>query len=180
MDDKLKDIFGNINEWLKFAEAKNGALLGINAAVITTLLSNLDKIKLYWIIETVLLNVFLPSAIISTLIALKSFWPARKHELISTPASNPLADDNLLFFGHIKNYSPSSYLTNLEVAIGNTPEGNFTRLQIDYAKQIITNAKIANRKYTLFNLGVVVDVIGVGLSFIVSIYLILFKSNIFS
>lgn len=34
MYDKLKDIFTNVNEWLKFAEAKHAGLIVLNSGIV--------------------------------------------------------------------------------------------------------------------------------------------------
>jgi hypothetical protein len=39
MYDRIKDIFDNVNEWLKFAEAKNGGLIVLNSGILFGTLS---------------------------------------------------------------------------------------------------------------------------------------------
>jgi len=65
MDDistKLLAIFQNVNDWLKFAEAKNGVLLAFSGAAITatvTLLATAEKfpnsLRIGLLITTILL-----------------------------------------------------------------------------------------------------------------------------
>ena len=50
MEDRLRYILSTVNEWLKFAEAKNGALLGVDIAIIFGLLQVIsDEISKGWI-----------------------------------------------------------------------------------------------------------------------------------
>ncbi len=43
MKDELKYIFGNVNDWLKYAEAKHAGLLVLNSAIIIGLISSYSK-----------------------------------------------------------------------------------------------------------------------------------------
>lgn len=45
MEERLKFIFANVNEWLRFAEAKNGVLVAFNGAAIWGTLQSLDEIS---------------------------------------------------------------------------------------------------------------------------------------
>jgi hypothetical protein len=67
MEERLKYIFNNINDWLKFAETKNAALLVIDSAAIFALLSFINSadsinqyvvISLYATIALLLLSIF--------------------------------------------------------------------------------------------------------------------------
>ncbi|MCP4218773.1 MAG: hypothetical protein GY765_29345, partial [bacterium] len=46
MEERLKSIFANVNDWLKFAEAKNAALVAFNSAIIFAVLSVFDQAAL--------------------------------------------------------------------------------------------------------------------------------------
>lgn len=43
--DELKDIFENVNAWLKFAEGKNAALIAFNGALTVGLLRVLPNLR---------------------------------------------------------------------------------------------------------------------------------------
>ena len=52
MEDKLKEIFENVNGWLKFAESKNGALVVADLAVAVGLLQltkGLENPNAFWV-----------------------------------------------------------------------------------------------------------------------------------
>ena len=69
-------IFSNVNEWLKFAETKNGALIAFNSACIFGVLTiaNEGDIKPpNWYVITVVTFV-----LISTLISFSSLFPRTK------------------------------------------------------------------------------------------------------
>ena len=89
--DILKEIFKNINDWLIFAETKNGVLLSINGILLFRILDYLGEsdvdntllnIKMIWI----LIIIFL----VAILIILKSFFPN----------SSVLVDENNNASGH--------------------------------------------------------------------------------
>jgi hypothetical protein len=148
MDDKLNDIFSNINDWLKYAETKSATLIAGNGALIfgfsrLSLSENINCYVGYYLIFCSLLSpISLSICSLSIIPALNMPWeskPTGKHD-----------NDNILFFGHIAKYSPLSYLTKLADKIGEK-NVDFTGYQKDLAFQIITNPAIANRKYTYFN-----------------------------
>lgn len=71
---KLIEIFQNVNEWLKFAEAKNGILLAFSIAGITATLSVLstaqnipNSLKIGLLLTTIFLAI---SALICSLLLL--------------------------------------------------------------------------------------------------------------
>lgn len=71
MEDKIKYIFENTNNWLNFAEAKNAALLAFNIAVITAITSseilvNSSKVLVYTVSAIL---------IVSSLMSMISFIP---------------------------------------------------------------------------------------------------------
>jgi len=148
MDDKLKDIFSNINDWLKYAETKSATLIAGNGALIFgfSRLSLSDSINCYFSYYLIFCSLL---SLISLSICLLSIIPALNMPWDSKPTGTQ-DNDNVLFFGHIAKYSPLSYLNKLANQIG---EKNvvFTGYQKDLAFQIIINSTIANRKYTYFN-----------------------------
>jgi hypothetical protein len=46
MADKLKDIFENVNNWLKFAEAKNATLIAGNGLLIFGVLKTIHEVNI--------------------------------------------------------------------------------------------------------------------------------------
>ena len=69
-EEKLYKIFNNVNDWLKFAEAKNFGLLTLNAAIafgLTQVTFSDDSI-----VQLVAFYVFLPFSILSFILCLIS------------------------------------------------------------------------------------------------------------
>ena len=71
--DELYKIFSNINDWLKFAEAKNAILIGFIGTLIGFALSNISIIplNLQWPVK----YMFIPIEFAALLISLASFFP---------------------------------------------------------------------------------------------------------
>ena len=148
----LKDIFDNVNNWLKFAEAKNGAIIALNATFIFGILKlgiiNDDNGNSF-------LNYYLYIAIfmltLSIIIALLSFVPRLNHSYIQF--KKPLDKDNLLYFGDIAKYTPSKYEERLNISIKVDDEKNST-LNTYYINQIVINSKITFIKFKQFEIAI--------------------------
>ena len=151
MDDKLKEIFSNINDWLKFAEAKSAALIAGNAVLIfgmsKLILSNEtnEAFVAYLIFCSFLCLVSLSICLLSVVPALNMPWDAKPKGITGT--------DNLLYFGDIAKYSPLAYLNELAEKIGSQNE-EFSGYQKDLALEIITNSVIAQRKFYYFKIAI--------------------------
>ncbi|MFM7407517.1 MAG: hypothetical protein ACKO3K_12885 [Cuspidothrix sp.] len=158
MDDvssKLMAIFQNVNEWLKFAEAKNGILLAFSGAAITasiTILStaqNLpNSLKIGLLLTTIILC-------ICALVCSLSFLPKTNLERVlglrrNLNPTNP-DKDNFWFFGHLQKYKPIELVEALNNHYFdsklNTP---YKKEYQDIAAQITINAEIAFLKFRLF------------------------------
>ncbi|OEG73932.1 hypothetical protein BEL05_08470 [Shewanella colwelliana] len=151
MDEKLKDIFSNINDWLKYAEAKSATLIAGNGAIIfgfsrLGLNENINCYLGYYLFFCGFLS------LISLSICLLSIIPALNMPWDSKP-SGTNDSDNILFFRDIAKYTPLSYLNKLAVKIGQE-HVDVTGFQKDLAFQIISNSTIANKKYTYFNIAI--------------------------
>lgn len=101
MEDLFKGIFENINNWLHFAEAKNGALVALNIAILSALLST-DFFENY----SLFIAVICICLLLSICIALISFSPIlnrlpKKH--------NDSFERNLLFYSYIASFDPMEY-----------------------------------------------------------------------
>ncbi len=156
---KLTTIFQNVNEWLKFAEAKNGILLAFSGAALTapiTILSTSQNIpnslKLGLFLTTILLGIcslicslsFLPKTNLERLVWLQS-KPPRNENYIKKDT------DNFWFFEDLKKYTASELLAAMNEHYF---EGELTELYKkeyqDIAQQITINAGITSLKYQIF------------------------------
>jgi len=147
MDEKLQDIFSNINDWLKFAEAKSATLIACNGALIfgiSRLISSFDPkggYLLYLLLILVLCILSIAICFLSIIPSLSMPWE-KKPSGISDK-------DNLLYFSDIAKYTPLAYLNALKDKL-ELKGSAFTGYQKDFSNQIIVNSVIADRKYRAF------------------------------
>jgi len=150
MKDDLDSIFENVNNWLKFAETKNAMLVGFNAACLFALLKLLEQIKGgHWLMITYV-SLFAVCTVISLILCLLSFAPLTKVPWMSRITG--CAAPNMIFFGHLKSMGKQGLLKMVAESTGKT-DATPTKLEMDYADQIIINSKIADKKYTVFRVG---------------------------
>jgi len=144
IEEILRNIFENVNGWLRFAEAKNGALIGISLAVLFGLVKPEVRDLLnapLWVIGFSMLLL-----IISILVALGSFVPRL---VLTIPPQTGGRDSNILFFGHIAGFDVSSYLEKVQGVLGVKEVSEMARV---YANQIVINSNIALGKLRLFTI----------------------------
>lgn len=158
MREELKNIFSNVNEWLKFAEAKNAGLIVFNltsifgaVAVITQKDPSVTIPRLisYYLYQLIILNG------LGLLFALYSFYPQTQVESVLSKKiediifKKPGPNGSVVFYGHIRDYDPASYLAKLCESCRKKVE-ECSNLESDYASQIVINSRIAFRKYNCF------------------------------
>jgi hypothetical protein len=146
--DILEEIHSKVNDWLKFAEAKNAGLLALTAGMAYAFLTHSEKLNtvncfcwLYFWSFAIFLALALILLLVSLLPQTKIFW--------SWPEKSSLSNCNLWFYGdlaHVKDM-------DLVKALYPAAEDNkvLYRHMRDIANQIITNSRIALRKYKYFN-----------------------------
>lgn len=145
MKDTLKDTLSKINEWIKFAEAKNAANIAFCSAAFMALLNNLldaesiNKWAFWYLIFVVL------CLVLSLSISLLSFVPKLKAPWQHIGDCDK--SDNLLFFGHACKYSAAKYLDTLY-----NGKKSIDKSDLAYADQIVTNSKIAFFKFKQFDM----------------------------
>jgi hypothetical protein len=157
MRDYLEYIFSNINDWLKFAEAKSATLLAANGVVLFGILRLVKGYEFnhFTAILVVISCMFIFSSLILTI---SSFIPSIKMPWIHKK-SNVSEGDNLLFFSDIENYTPRAYLKKLKLACGYEKEQDDVYLNM-LSEQIITNSVIASYKFSVFKKSIFLTVIG--------------------
>lgn len=152
IDVKLKEIFENINNWLKFAEAKNATLVGGNGVIIFGIIKCLKDLEnyTYFVYYLYFVIAFLS---LSCIIALISFMANIKlPQYLFGKVDNK--NNNLLFYGSIQNYNEEEYLKKLTESLGISDSSiHKNKFCLMYAQQIIINSKITMRKFELFNIG---------------------------
>lgn len=166
MEDNIKDIFSNVNEWLKFAEEKNAALIAFNLASIfgaaTIVTQNDTPIKPA---ISIYLYSFIILSIVSLFFALFSFWPQTRIENVINRKikkcflfKKPVIEGNLIFYGDINNCDSEVYLSKLCESCKKDVR-DCSQLELDYVNQIIVNSHIAVRKYFYFKLALLFTLI---------------------
>jgi hypothetical protein len=163
MDKQLQEIFKNVNEWLKFSEAKNIFLLTFNTAtfyfflkyIYDTILSKnftISYISILLLISSLLI-------LINIIILLLSFLPVTKIEKeIFKNKERIQLKDNLIFYGDIIKYNSTEYLNKIYDSHKQEKPLIYPKNENDLSEQIITNSKIAMRKYILFTTVVKLDI----------------------
>jgi hypothetical protein len=146
MKDHLQFVLTTTNDWLKFGEAKNLAALAFAGTAIGAYVRAVDIINL-----PIAVKIFVSAGIagltIAGISALLSFIPTLNIPYLYSKRA-PQDSDNLLFYGHIAHYQPSEFLERTEKLVG---QQHHDAIDEHYAAQIITNARIALRKYRLFS-----------------------------
>lgn len=159
VSEKLDSIFKIVNEWLKFAEQKNAALLVLNSGSIwgvSLMLRNQDTLS-YGGVTFSALGFFL--VFISSIICVFSFIPILHKPRHFLDLGIKSRFDNCLYFGDIAKYKESEYLALLSHKLGKE-DNEYTLFELDFASQIISNSKITLSKYKKFKLSSTMTVIG--------------------
>jgi len=145
----LADVLTRTDDWLKFAEAKNGVLLALNCAIAVGILQALGATSN----TPLLLELFAAHSLlllfVSVTLGAASFIPRLTSPWFTTFPDRP-ASTNVLFFGDICAHSPSSYLDEFYAVAGG--QASYSKLDLQYAHQIVVNSKIAYIKYTQFSI----------------------------
>lgn len=156
LEEKLRYTFSLVNEWLRFAEAKNTGLFAFNAALLAGTLKYSSSTNGNGIVFLLVAGIgFLAGALTMNLL---SFLPLLSEQYSQKErAFRPT--DNPLFFGDCAKYSINDYfrLFNSRLCDPVTPRDR----HVDLAKQIITNSKIAVSKYNKFAIAAKLSLVGI-------------------
>ena len=153
----MKYILGLCIDWVKYAEKKNAGLLVAASGLVLSLAGRFpDKTSpsgiraCFWI--------GCVSLVLSAVICLVSFIPQIEFPWIVSRRKTS-SEDNLFFFGHIADFSPSEFVDALYRGEGHQPAVN--KLQLDLAGQIIVNARISLMKFRLFTVAAWLATLGI-------------------
>lgn len=149
-EEQLYRVFNNVNDWLKFAEAKNAMIIAFNSASIygITQLFNLEYVKnsgtlINYLILVIIVLVF------STISSLISFAPRVK--IIKGGWYAPGDIPNVLFFEYLKTKNNEEIIKEIT---GVSNVNSYATIEKDIAEQIKQNSIIASRKYSYFTIAV--------------------------
>lgn len=148
------------NYWLSFAEAKNGAIIAINVALLAVLFTIFDKAPIFCVIVASVL-------LVSCATSLISFIPNTK----SRPNVNTKISDvelNLLFYGDIATIGTTeNYIKlNIDRYFGAKGIMLVNKLVYDLASEVLINSRIAVKKYKYFKNAVKVDFLAIALTIV--------------
>lgn len=155
-----KDIFQNINFWLQYAEAKNGALLTINGALIFSTLSLFDDFKTLPFFKYTL-ALFLICIAISLIINFWSFFPNSNVDTLKKKK-------NLLFWGTIAKYDTTEDYSSFM-------EKEMNDIDSHIEEEILINSKITRTKYLRFIYALRLTISGLIIFSVYSIFIIVTK-----
>jgi len=144
LPERLEYIFGNINEQLRFAENKNKYIISVSFGTITAVLF----FEQYFTgtIGVIFLTNFFVMIFCSLICSVLSFHSKFAiFDDLQKKLSRSEKENNIVFFGHISNMDVEDFLNRL----GYDLSDNYNK---SIAHQIIINARIARRKFTMFNI----------------------------
>ncbi|RZK01777.1 MAG: hypothetical protein EOO43_23860 [Flavobacterium sp.] len=151
MSEQLKYIFSNVNEWLKFAEAKIAGLLALNAASMFGVLQSqnnfVNEHKIFLVIILVLVSVSILCCVYSIVpdLRVKRFNRKLEQNIFQSEITNI----NPLFFGSISKLTTDQYI---ELLKDREPSFHLAAFDKELINQIVVNSEIANFKYSVFNI----------------------------
>jgi hypothetical protein len=158
IESKLLAIFQLVNDWLKYAEAKNAGLVvasGAGSAAILTYLGSAQKVPpgwKNWLFTS--LFFFMVSGAVSLISFVprvnRSHWIALMHQW-----GNPEETDNLYYYRDLCKYERDSLVGKIKTRYEPTDElESKSQEPGDIADQIIVNSRIATVKFRLFTVAV--------------------------
>ncbi len=152
---ELKYIFANINEWLKFAEAKHGGLVVLNAGLVVGILSSYSNIQNFTNKTTLLVGMICFG--ISVFISIISQFPVTQNLFYN---KKDIQNPNFYFFGHLSHLDSNSFISEYQKIDTDFEPNKFDN---DLINQILVNSRIANSKFNLFKIASYITAFGSGL-----------------
>lgn len=151
---------GRVADWLKFAEAKNAALLAFASAWIVGLINLLSSDKTLPRGFQTAAALALPLFAIAAVLTIVSLLPRlRPHKITGDPA----APRNMLFFGDIADLELSEFRQTARKS-HRTADGRTSNDYVsDLENQAWINSRIAKRKYRLFNWGAIFTLVAMAI-----------------
>ena len=131
---ELKYIFANINDWLKFGEAKHGGLIILNSGLVIGILSSYSNIQPFISKPTVLIGVICFG--LSVFLSIVSQFPVTQNLFFNKKTLN---NPNLYFFGHLSHLDNESFIDEYKtVDAGFAP----SKFDTDLINQILVNSSL--------------------------------------
>ena len=152
---ELKYIFSNVNEWLKYAEAKHGGLVVLNAGLVVGILSSYTNIQNFT--DKTTLSIGIICFVISVFISIISQFPVTKNRFYNKKV---IQSPNLYFFGHLSHLDNDLFISEYQKI---DTDFKPTKFDTDLMNQILVNARIAQSKFSLFKFASYITAFGSGL-----------------
>ncbi|MCK9421456.1 MAG: hypothetical protein M0Q38_02555 [Bacteroidales bacterium] len=173
-EEQLQKLFANVNDWLKFAEAKNFGLLTINAAIIFGI-TRIDY-SAALTLKIAALYVLTPFLVSSSILCIISLFPIlsriEKGNTIKDWVSNvsecigkETVFENIHFYGYLRTIDVEEFITKFNLKTGTIL--GFSEYEKDLISQILYNSRITWLKYQFFKIGGLLTFIGVLISSII-------------
>ena len=150
---QLSELLGRVIDWLKFAEAKNTGSVGLSSTGLGVIVTFLVAGPSIPALAGVGLGIGALSLMLSLLLTVASFLPStdlEKH--LVGDRERPTPRDNLLYYGHLARYEPRALVEAIAGMYFDQDVETYapSKLAVDLAAQIVTNARITVRKLALF------------------------------
>ena len=161
---QLSELLTRVIDWLKFAEAKNTGSVGLASTGLGVIVTFLVAGPPIPTLAGVGLGVGAVALMLSLMLTVASFLPSTNLEKhLVGDRERPTARDNLLYYGHLARYEPRALVEAIaEMYFAQKPEAYApSKLAIDLAAQIVTNARITVRKLALFRYSLLLFGVGV-------------------
>lgn len=153
IEERLISLLDRVNDWLKFAETKNTAAVGISSTALGVIVTFLVAGPSVPEIAGAGLTLGALTLMVSLMLAVASFLPSTNVEtLLLGQRAQPAPGDNLLFYGHLARYEPGVLARTIAESyfqrVGD--DAVPTKFALDVAGQVVINARITVRKLELF------------------------------
>lgn len=159
-DKLLTALLGRVLDMLRFAEAKNAALLAFASAWIVGIVNLLSSGKSLPPGYSGVCLAALPLFIIAATVAIASLLPKLSTSLFTGDRKGEF--QNLLFFGDIADLTVDGFKQDIRSSYRQTGEDPPTAAYLgDLETQIAINSKITKRKHQMFNVGAIAALIAV-------------------
>jgi hypothetical protein len=153
VEHQLSEQLTRVIDWLKFAEAKNTGSVGLSSTGLGVIVTFLVAGPPIPALAGVGLGIGAFSLMLSLLLTVASFLPStdlEKH--LVGDRERPTSRDNLLYYGHLARYEPRALVEAIAEMYFEQESESYapSKLAIDLAAQIVTNARITVRKLAFF------------------------------
>lgn len=149
LDKYIDNISSSVADWLKFAEAKNCALIVLIISSIAIIFDLPTELSIIKIVPVVL-------CVISLIVSLYSFFPQSHLE----PRHGANLDKiNIFYYKELSYLSSQEYLDMITNNFDNVEANDLLSMQIN---EILDNSRIAVRKGDLFSKALILYIVAIG------------------